>query len=85
MICRDCLFNLSYEDKKLVLNNFIKSNTPYLLTTTYVNELKFKNENITTGHFRMIDLFSTPYNFPKEALFKIDYWVAPEKPRAMCL
>lgn len=85
MICRDCLFHLSYEDTKLVLSNFIQSNIPYLLTTTYLNDLSFKNKNIITGHFRMIDLFSAPYNFPKEVLFKIDDWIAPEKPRAMCL
>ena len=72
MICRDCLFHLSYEDTKLLLHNFIKSNTLYLLTTTYVNEPAFKNTNITTGHFRMIDLFCPPYNLSKDILFKID-------------
>lgn len=85
MICRDCLFHLSYEDTKLVLHNFVQSNTPYLLTTTYVNEDAFKNTNITTGHFRMIDLFSAPYHFSKDVLFTIDDWMAPEKPRVMCL
>lgn len=85
MICRDCLFHLSFADTKLVLNNFIQSNITYLLTTTYHNDATFKNEDIVTGHFRMIDLFSAPYHFPKELLFKIDDWVAPEKPRAMCL
>ncbi len=85
MICRDCLFHLSYEDTKLVLTNFVQSNTPYLLTTTYHNNISFKNKNITTGHFRMIDLFSPPYNFSREVLFKIDDWVAPESPRSICL
>jgi hypothetical protein len=85
MICRDCLFHLSYEDTKLVLNNFVRSNISYLLTTTYENNNSFKNKDIITGHFRSIDLFSPPYNFPKEILFKIDDWVAPEDPRFMCL
>lgn len=85
MICRDCLFHLSYEDTKQLLDNFVQSNIPYLLTTTYHNDTSFKNKDIITGHFRMIDLFSPPYNFPKEVLFKIDDWVAPESPRSMCL
>lgn len=85
MICRDCLFHLSFADTKLVLNNFVQSNIAYLLTTTYHNNATFKNEDIITGHFRRIDLFSAPYHFPKEVLFKIDDWVAPEKPRMMCL
>lgn len=85
MICRDCLFHLSYEDTKLVLNNFVKSNTPYLLTTSYLTNISFENKNIVTGHFRMIDLFSAPYNFPKDVLFKIDDWIAPESPRSMYL
>jgi hypothetical protein len=85
MICRDCLFHLSYVDTKQILENFVNSNTPYLLTTTYENKQLFKNKDIVTGHFRMIDLFSEPYHFPKDILFKIDDWIAPENPRFMCL
>lgn len=85
MICRDCLFHLSYEDAKLVLGNFIKSDIPYLLTTSYHTNISFENKNIVTGHFRMIDLFSAPYHFSKDVLFEIDDWIAPESPRSMYL
>jgi hypothetical protein len=85
MICRDCLFHLSYEDAKLVLSNFIKSDIPYLLTTSYHSNISFENKNIVTGHFRKIDLFSVPYHFPKDVLFEIDDWIAPESPRSMYL
>lgn len=85
MICRDCLFHLSYTDTFNLLMNFVDSDIPYLLTTTYLNENNFKNKDITTGHFRMIDLFSAPYNFSKNTLYQIGDWVAPENPRIMCL
>lgn len=85
MICRDCLFHLSYEDTKLVLSNYIKSNIPFLLTTTYKNHNEFKNQNIVTGHFRFIDLFSPPYNFSRDVLFQVDDWVGTETPRYLCL
>jgi hypothetical protein len=85
MICRDCLFHLSYDHTKHVLKNFVKSKTPYLLTTTYLNKDSFKNKDIVTGHFRMIDLFSAPYYFPREVHYQIDDWIADENPRFMCL
>ena len=85
MICRDCLFHLSYEDTKKILINFVKSNTALLLTTSYENKQSFKNKDIVTGHFRKIDLFSEPYNFSPEILYKIEDWIAPEDPRFMGL
>lgn len=85
MICRDCLFHFSYEDARRLLVNFSRANIPYLLTTTYHNEDSFTNKNIDSGHFRMIDLHSAPFHFPKEVLYKIEDWVYPESPRHMCL
>lgn len=85
MICRDCLFHLSYEDTRLILKNYVASNTPYLLTTSYLNKNSFTNKNIITGHFRMIDLFSTPYNFPRNTFYEIEDWLPPENPRSMYL
>jgi hypothetical protein len=85
MICRDCLFHLSYADSKLVIENFLKSDIPYLLTTSYINENIFKNKDILTGNFRMIDLFSPPYMFPKYTLYEIEDWLEPESPRSMYL
>jgi hypothetical protein len=85
MICRDCLFHLSYEDTKAVLKNFINSEIDYLLTTTYINLSNFSNRDIETGYFRQIDLFSPPYNFPKNVLFRISDWDEPDPEREMCL
>jgi SAM-dependent methyltransferase len=69
MICRDCLFHLSYQDIKLVLNNFVASGIPLLLTSTHLGALT--NRDICSGDFRSIDLFSTPFNFSKEVLYRV--------------
>ncbi len=85
MICRDCLFHLSYEHTKKIFLNFINSEIPYLLTTTHKNIRGFKNRNILTGDFREIDLFSTPYSFDPEPIERIDDWIYPDPEREMCL
>lgn len=85
MICRDCLFHLSDENIKGVLTNFVKSGTPYLLTTNHLNRSGFRNRNIVTGSFRLVDLFSAPYNFPDPPLFRISDWMPPFEEREMCL
>jgi len=66
IMVRDCLFHLSYEDINSFLINLSKTNYKYLLTTTYMVDEKFKNSNITTGDFRLIDLFSEPFEFNSE-------------------
>jgi hypothetical protein len=86
MICRDCLFHLSFQDTKSVLENFIQSKSTYLLTTTHKNMGgSFTNIDISTGDFRCIDLFSKPYNFPANPLYIIEDWIAPDPERRMCL
>lgn len=80
VICRDCLFHLSYADALQVLHNFCKSGSSYLLTTTHLNANEFVNVDIATGDFKDIDLFLPPYNFPEEALYRI-----PDGRKAMCL
>jgi len=86
MICRDCLFHLSFKDIKFLLERFIESNSKYLLTTTHKNKNNsFVNKDIISGDYRMIDLFSPPYNFDSTPLSRIDDWMAPEPEREMCL
>jgi hypothetical protein len=85
MICRDCLPHLSYDDTRSVLKNFVGSGIPYLLATSHRNEGSFANRDIRSGYFRMMDVFSPPYNFPREYLFHIDDWIPPEPERQMYL
>jgi hypothetical protein len=85
MICRDCLFHLSYEKIKLFIENFKKSNIRYLLTTSHRNNNVFTNRDIPNGAFRLLDLFSTPFNFPQSPLVIIEDWVPPFPERDMIL
>lgn len=85
LICRDCLFHLSYEDIQSVLTNFANSKISYLLTTTHKNNNNFQNKNIQTGDYRNIDLFLYPFNFPTNPLARIDDFLLLDQPREMCL
>jgi hypothetical protein len=86
VICRDCLFHFSYSDTKLFLENFVRSNSSYLLSTTHINQQdEFTNKDIATGDFRRIDLYTSPYNFPPRPLYVIDDWIDPFPKRQMCL
>jgi len=84
MICRDCLYHLSYSDTRKVLENFIASEIPYLLTTTQARASGSENKDIRTGDYRLIDLFAAPYGFPKDVALRIEDWM-PEHEREMCL
>ena len=68
MIVRDCFVHLSFADTKAFIRNFVDSDIKYLLASTYVNLNYFENRDIKTGDFRGVDLFSEPYNFPKDVL-----------------
>ena len=73
MICRDCLSHFSYDDIYLFFNNFISSEIKYLLLTSHLNDkLKFKNKDIVTADFRLIDFFSEPFNFKKNYIYSFD-------------
>jgi hypothetical protein len=85
MICRDCIFHLSYQDASRLFHSFVNSKIDYLLTSTHVNPGVFQNRDIMTGDYRQIDLFSAPYNFPRDVLFRISDWVPPHSEREMCL
>lgn len=70
IFCRDCLQHLSFKDIKLAINNFKKSGSKYLLTTTYFN-LRQNKQDIRSGNFHLINLMNEPFNFP-EPIFSFD-------------
>jgi hypothetical protein len=84
-ICRDCLGHLSFSDTIQTLRRFLESDIPYVLTTTNKNIDGFKNHDINTGDWRVIDLFSEPYRFDKNVLYRIDDAEKPAAPSEMCL
>jgi hypothetical protein len=85
MIVRDCLFHLSNKDINSFLKNFSRSNIGFLLTTSHFNQANFINKDILTGDFRMIDLFSPPFSFPDDPLFRIEDWSPPQARRELVL
>lgn len=84
-ICRDVFFHLSNKDILSSLKQFVKSEVPYLLTTTHKNTSHFSNSDIVSGDFRLIDLFEHPYHFPKNVLYRFEDYIDPHPPREMCL
>ena len=82
-ICRDCWFHLPDEHIFASIDNFLKSDITYLLTTTHINT-GFKNSNLKEVGFKLIDLFESPYNFPTP-LYKITDYRGKKYPREMVL
>jgi hypothetical protein len=81
-LCRDVLFHLSNEEIGTVLENFVNSEIPYLLTTTY--SFPRRNEDVRAGGFRFINLQLPPFLLPRP-LARITDFVAPEPPRHLGL
>lgn len=71
IMVRDCLFHLSFQDINNFLNNIARVNYKYLLTTTHILNKDFANKDIITGNFRMINLFSEPFNFKSEGVIEL--------------
>ncbi len=54
VFCRDCLVHLSFDEIFRSLGNIFKSDSKYLLTTTFPE--KAKNYDIATGQWRALNL-----------------------------
>ena len=63
IICRDVLTRSSQKNNILILKNFVRSKSKYLLTTFYP-ETK-KNSEIMSGEFSKINLLISPYSLNK--------------------
>jgi Methyltransferase domain len=61
ILCRDCLIHLSFKDIFSTVENFCRSNSKYLFTTTFIKQLN--NVDIKTGRVRPINLSLPPLNF----------------------
>jgi hypothetical protein len=72
ILTRDLLFHLSYKDILHFLQNILKTDFKYFLSTSYENEHEFRNSDIFSGGFRLIDLFSRPFNFPTDYKYCIE-------------
>jgi len=71
-LCRDCLFHLSEHDIFLALDNFVKSDIPYILTSTHSDCVL--NHDIPSGSFRLLNLQLAPFCLGKPIQL-IDDWI----------
>jgi hypothetical protein len=71
-LCRDCLFHLSDTDIAAVIDNFLRSEIRYLLTSTHPNS--DRNDNIPSGSFRLLNLMLPPFSFC-EPIQTVDDWI----------
>jgi hypothetical protein len=68
LISRDTLFHFSNDDIFKSITNIKKSESKYLLTTSYANKLLAKrptNIDIETGGWKFLNLELNPFNFPQ--------------------
>ena len=66
IICRDVLTRSSEKNNILILKNFVRSKSKYLLTTFYPDTKE--NINIISGGFHKINVLLKPYYFKKPFL-----------------
>ena len=63
LMCRDCLFHLRFPLRWAFFENFVASDTPWLLTTTHRGA---RNRNLAqNGDFAWMDLNAPPFNLPE--------------------
>jgi hypothetical protein len=62
LLCRDCLVHLSFDDALKAIRNVRRSRIRYLLATTFPG--CDRNEDVTTGDWRPINLERAPFHFP---------------------
>ena len=71
-LARAVFFHLSNRDIYSALENFVKSEIPYILTTNCVTDMDHQNIDIKTGGWRSLNLKLPPFNFPADTLWEID-------------
>ncbi|MGY8707529.1 class I SAM-dependent methyltransferase [Bradyrhizobium sp. 18BD] len=81
LLCRDCFIHLSEDMIFRAIDNIVRSEIKYLLTTTFPGG---RNHAIGTGDFFTIDLRAHPYNFPAP-LRALEHGVAPFDWRQLAL
>jgi hypothetical protein len=63
IFCRDCLVHLTLRDGLRMIENFKRSGSTYLLTTTYTDR-SVNREVDGMGRLRPLNLLLAPFGFP---------------------
>jgi len=83
--CRDCLFHLSFDLVFRALSGFCNSDAKYLMMTNHLNTSRFRNRDIESGEFRLLDFYIEPFNLPRKVLYAVPDYVFPFPRREMCV
>lgn len=83
-MCRALFFHLSNRDVLLALENFARSDIPWLLMTNCVSDGSHPNTDIHTGNFRILDLLQPPFQLPEPRL-EIPDCIPPSPAMTMAL
>ncbi|WP_204368494.1 class I SAM-dependent methyltransferase [Neosynechococcus sphagnicola] len=70
IFCRDCLVHFSFADIHRALKNICKSNSKFLLTTTFPE--RDHNYDIVTGEWRVLNLEIEPFGLPAPARMLVE-------------
>jgi len=62
VLCRDAIVHFSFADARAAISNICKSNSKYVLTTTFTK--RKNNRSIQTGDWAPYNLQLPPFNFP---------------------
>lgn len=81
-MCRDCLFHLSNRDIFYALANLLRSNVPLFLSTNHIE--CFKNIDIVTGGFRLLNLTLEPFSLGSP-IAEIEDWIEGQPKRTLAL
>jgi Methyltransferase domain len=82
IFCRDCLVHLSFKDIKAALANMKRSQSTYLLTTSFTDHSNF---DIVTGNWRQINLQANPFNLPRPLEIFSERETGENKDKSMAL
>jgi hypothetical protein len=63
IFCRDCLVHLDFNDIRRVISNFRRSQSQYLLTTTFTNRER-NVDLVGKDVWRTLNLRAAPFHFP---------------------
>lgn len=86
-ICRDVHFHLSFADIVKSLEEFSRSSVQYVLLTSHIQTTSapFKNEDIISGGFRLLDMTKYPFNLAVTPHYRFDDYIEPHPAREMLL
>ena len=64
ILCRDCLVHMRFKDISTFFTHLIDFDFTYLAVTNFIDDKRL-NKDISTGEWRALNFYKSPFNFPK--------------------